>query len=169
MHTNEREEVTEKSFNSMINDIYTKTVMILKPPFLCRTIVVCLIACFVTSAYYTLTLWLPELFHRYADFQQAYPNQTASVCTLKITKNSTNLVSIFKDVFLGALWVNMGYNSIALLFDPQEEMDDPFGCNSRVQTSVFVHTFILGASCIPTGLILPLLVNYVGYKFLLGN
>ena len=139
MHTNEREEVTEKSFDSMISDIYTKTAMILKPPFLCRTIVVCLIACFVTSAYYTLTLWLPELFHRYADFQQAYPNQTASVCTLKITKNSTNL----------------------------EEIDDPFGCNSRVQTSVFVHTFILGASCIPTGLILPLLVNYMGYKFLL--
>lgn len=47
--------------------------------------------------------------------------------------------------------------------------DDPFGCNSRVQTSVFVHTFILGASCIPTGLILPLFVNYLGYKFFLGK
>ena len=27
--------------------------------------------------------------------------------------------------------------------------------------------FILGASCIPTGLILPLFVNYLGYKFFL--
>lgn len=70
-----------------------KTMMILKPPFLCRTIVMCLIACFVTSSYYTLTLWLPELFHRYADFQEAYPNQTASVCTLKSAKNVTEIVS----------------------------------------------------------------------------
>lgn len=45
----------------------------------------------------------------------------------------------------------------------------PFGCNSKVQTSVFVHTFILGASCIPTALILPLLINYVGYKIFLGE
>lgn len=47
--------------------------------------------------------------------------------------------------------------------------DMPFGCNSKVQTSVFVHTFILGASCIPTALILPLLINYVGYKIFLGE
>ncbi|XP_076231018.1 synaptic vesicle glycoprotein 2B isoform X2 [Calliopsis andreniformis] len=140
MHTREPEEVTEKSFKLMIQDIYTKTMMILKPPFLWRTIVVCLIACFVTSSYYTLTLWLPELFHRYADFQEAFPNQTASVCTLKSIKNLTEL---------------------------SMQTDDPFGCDSRVQTSVFIHTFILGASCIPTGLILPLLVNYVGYKFFL--
>ncbi|XP_015435135.1 PREDICTED: synaptic vesicle glycoprotein 2B-like [Dufourea novaeangliae] len=141
MHTRDpkEEDVEEKSFRLMIKDIWTKTVTILKPPFLCRTIVVCLIACFVTSAYYTLTLWLPELFHRYADFQEAYPNQTASVCTLKSTRNTTEMVAT----------------------------NDPFGCDSRVQTSVFVHTFILGASCIPTGLILPLLVNYVGYKFFL--
>ncbi|XP_048264197.1 synaptic vesicle glycoprotein 2A-like isoform X3 [Bombus affinis] len=139
MHTKEREDVSEKSFQLMITDIYMKTMMILKPPFLCRTIVMCLIACFVTSSYYTLTLWLPELFHRYADFQEAYPNQTASVCTLKSAKNVTEI----------------------------DMSDDPFGCNSRVQTSVFVHTFILGASCIPTGLILPLFVNYLGYKFFL--
>ncbi|XP_071872143.1 synaptic vesicle glycoprotein 2C isoform X2 [Bombus fervidus] len=139
MHTKEREDVSEKSFELMITDIYMKTMMILKPPFLCRTIVMCLIACFVTSSYYTLTLWLPELFHRYADFQEAYPNQTASVCTLKSAKNVTEI----------------------------DMSDDPFGCNSRVQTSVFVHTFILGASCIPTGLILPLFVNYLGYKFFL--
>lgn len=93
MHTEEKEEVTEKSFRLMIKEIYSKTMMILKPPFLCRTIVLCLIACFVTSSYYTLTLWLPELFHRYADFQEAYPNQTASVCTLKIEKNVTTIVS----------------------------------------------------------------------------
>ncbi|XP_076624393.1 synaptic vesicle glycoprotein 2C isoform X2 [Colletes latitarsis] len=139
MHTRDEDNEEEKSFQLMINDIWTKTVMILKPPFLCRTIVVCLIACFVTSSYYTLTLWLPELFHRYADFQEAYPNETASVCTLKSVKNNT---------------------AAAL-------SDDPFNCESRVQISVFVHTFILGASCIPTGLILPLLVNYVGYKFFL--
>lgn len=58
---------------------------------------------------------------------------------------------------------------VILLMMTQVLTDDPFGCNSRVQTSVFVHTFILGASCIPTGLILPLLVNYVGYKFFLGE
>ncbi|XP_076178065.1 synaptic vesicle glycoprotein 2B isoform X2 [Ptiloglossa arizonensis] len=139
MHMRNREDVDEKSFQLMIKDIWTKTVMILKPPFLCRTIVMCLIACFVTSSYYTLTLWLPELFHRYADFQEMYPNQTASVCTLNNAKNSTAKVL----------------------------SDDPFNCDSRVQTSVFVHTFILGASCIPTGLILPLFVNYVGYKFFL--
>ncbi|XP_054014399.1 synaptic vesicle glycoprotein 2A-like isoform X2 [Hylaeus anthracinus] len=139
MHTRDQDDVEEQSFQLMINDIWTKTVMILKPPFLCRTIVVCLIACFVTSAYYTLTLWLPELFHRYADFQEQFPNETASVCTLKNVKNNATVMM----------------------------SDDPFNCESRVQISVFVHTFILGASCIPTGLILPLLVNYVGYKFFL--
>lgn len=94
MHMRNREDVDEKSFQLMIKDIWTKTVMILKPPFLCRTIVMCLIACFVTSSYYTLTLWLPELFHRYADFQEMYPNQTASVCTLNNAKNSTAKVSV---------------------------------------------------------------------------
>lgn len=93
MHMKElKEESPEKSFQLMIKDIWMKTVMILKPPFLCRTIVVCLIACFVTSAYYTLTLWLPELFHRYADFQESYPNQTASVCTLNSIRNVTQEV-----------------------------------------------------------------------------
>ncbi|XP_026674807.1 synaptic vesicle glycoprotein 2C-like isoform X2 [Ceratina calcarata] len=140
MHTREPEDVAERSFHRMLNDIWTKTMTILRPPFLCRTIVMCLIACFVTSSYYTLTLWLPELFHRYADFHDAYPDQTASVCTLKSARNATSTM---------------------------EHSEDPFGCDSRVQTSVFVHTFILGASCIPTGLLLPLLVNYLGYKFFL--
>lgn len=139
MHAKEQEDVKEKSFKVMLKNIWVQTITIMKPPFLSRTIVICLISCFVTSSYYTLTLWLPELFHRYADFQEIYPNKSASVCTLTIARNVTN----------------------------ERLANDPFGCDTTVQTSVFVHTFILGASCIPTGLILPLFVNYLGYKFFL--
>lgn len=42
-------------------------------------------------------------------------------------------------------------------------------CGDPVQDSVFIHTIIIGAACIPTSFWLPLCVHKLGAKFFLGN
>ncbi|KAG7211808.1 hypothetical protein KM043_011039 [Ampulex compressa] len=130
--------VKQKSFRVTINNICTQTMMIIKPPYLQRTLVICLISCFVTSSYYTLVLWLPELFNRYTAFEELYPNRTASVCTLDYNGSNATIST-----------------------------DDPLDCDGTMPTTVLHKTMILGASCIPTSLLLPLLITYIGYKYFL--
>lgn len=48
------------------------------PPFLRNTIFSCFIAFTVTSSYYTLYLWLPEIFRRFSIFQ----NENSNFCAI---------------------------------------------------------------------------------------
>lgn len=136
-HASDKQQTDERSLRTMVKQIIGDTILVVKPPYLIRTILICLISCLIMSSYYTLTLWLPELFHRYANFEMNFPNESATVCTLTRTINVTT--------------------------------NDEFGADNcgTVQQSVFVNTFILGVSCIPAGILLPVLIGFVGYKYLL--
>ncbi|KAJ8664813.1 hypothetical protein QAD02_006475 [Eretmocerus hayati] len=95
----------------------------------------------MSSTYYSLMTWFPELFQRFAAFEQAFPNESANICGVsnKLTNQSSNFQS----------------------------MPDPYGCDTELATSVYVDNVVLGASCIPFAIIVPLTVHYVGYRFYL--
>lgn len=50
-----------------------------------------------TCSYYTLMVWFPELFNRFEEFEETYPNMTASVCDV----SSVNLKPDGTDIFCG--------------------------------------------------------------------
>ncbi|KAH9629396.1 hypothetical protein HF086_017128 [Spodoptera exigua] len=89
------------------------------------------------ALYYTLMIWFPELFNRYEEFEHRFPNQSASVCDVS-----------------GIVVVD-------------EEEGDPFDCLKTIDSSVYMHTLIVGLACIPTSLWLPLCVHKLGAKFFL--
>lgn len=47
-----------------------------------------------------------------------------------------------------------------------EEID--LKCNDEIDQSVYENILIIGIACIPTSIIVPLLVNRFGIKFFLG-
>lgn len=51
--------------------------------------------------------------------------------------------------------------------DIKARMNDPFECSSTINDKVYIHTLIVGLSCIPTSLWLPLCVHKLGVRFFL--
>ncbi|KAG8040936.1 hypothetical protein G9C98_001924 [Cotesia typhae] len=85
------EKLNKSKLTQLTNMLFQQTGILLKPPFLGRTLVVCTIMFSIFSSMYTLMMWFPELFDRFAAFETAFPNEHASVCRVsefKIT-NST--------------------------------------------------------------------------------
>ena len=54
--------------------------MLITPPYITNTIVTCLGTYCILASLYTLMLWFPELFQRFADFEQKYPGERTSIC-----------------------------------------------------------------------------------------
>lgn len=46
---------------------------------------------------------------------------------------------------------------------------DPFGCDTDITASVYLHTVYIGLACIPGSIILPLFVHKLGAKFFLST
>lgn len=93
----------------------------------------------IATSYYTLMIWFPELFHRYEEFESLYPGKSASVCEV---------------------------SSVVLPTINGTQVTDL--CSSHIDNSVYLHTIIIGAACIPTSFWLPLCVHKLGAKFFLG-
>ncbi|CAG5088278.1 Similar to SV2B: Synaptic vesicle glycoprotein 2B (Homo sapiens) [Cotesia congregata] len=74
------EKLNESKLTKLTNMLFQQTGILLKPPFLGRTLVVCTIMFSIFSSMYTLMMWFPELFDRFAAFETAFPNEHASVC-----------------------------------------------------------------------------------------
>ncbi|XP_035740986.1 synaptic vesicle glycoprotein 2B-like isoform X2 [Vespa mandarinia] len=137
---NEKEEtIKPKSLKITITNTFLQTLMLVRKPYLHRTFIVCSATYLIMTSYYMLLLWLPDLFQRYAEFHERFPNRSATVCTVVAFEKNNETVT------------NM----------------DPFGCNTPIQSSVFLYAFILALSGVPVGLTLPLLINRLGYKFFL--
>ncbi|KAK2581326.1 hypothetical protein KPH14_008099 [Odynerus spinipes] len=135
---NEQEEIKVKSLKDITMDIFSQTLMLVKQPYLRRTFILCLVTYLIMSSYYMLILWLPDLFQRYAEFQDRFPNQSASVCTVILIKNNETI---------------MDTNS--------------YGCDTPIQNHVYFYALILALACVPVGLSLPLLIDRMGYTFFL--
>lgn len=133
-----KEDIIKQSWNDILVNICNQTLILLKRPYLRRTIILCVASYLIMSSYYMLVLWLPDIFQKYAEFQERYPNQPASVCTVIIAQTNETTESM-----------------------------DPYGCDMPMQNSVYIHTFIITLACIPTAISLPLLINRTGYTFFL--
>lgn len=122
----------------LFNEVWDQTKALCKRPHLKHTILTCLIQFGITSSYYTLMVWFPELFDRFEQYETQFPNTSASVCDVS---------AIVLDVVNGTF------------------VDD--FCGGTIDTSVFLHTLLIGLACIPTSFWLPLCVHRLGAKFFL--
>lgn len=73
---------TRKDVKIFLKESWEQTLILFKPPHLKPTILTCLIQFGLTSGYYTLMMWFPELFNRFDKFEELHPNETASVCVV---------------------------------------------------------------------------------------
>ncbi|KAJ8668356.1 hypothetical protein QAD02_010019, partial [Eretmocerus hayati] len=132
----------KERLKELLNNSKIQARALLRKPFTKRLCVTSLSMFFMTSTYYSLMTWFPELFQRFATYEVAFPNESASVCSIsaKLSAAAANL--------------NETFNSLI----------DPFGCDSEIDVSVYVNSIWLGASCFPGAILLPLTVSRVGYK-----
>lgn len=77
---------------------------IFKPPFLKNTLLACITAFTVTSSFYALYLWLPEIFQRFANFQAEHTGENSNFCSISkdtfSTITSKKIVSTLKIIKL---------------------------------------------------------------------
>ncbi|XP_076294067.1 synaptic vesicle glycoprotein 2B isoform X1 [Lasioglossum baleicum] len=125
-----------KDLKVLLKEVRDLTTALCKPPYLRNTLLTCGIQFGLTSSYYTLMVWFPELFTRFEQFEHQNPGETTSVCIVSaLSDNATNV--------------------------------DPFGCDTVITPSVYLHTVYIGLACIPGSIILPLFVHRLGAKFFL--
>ncbi|XP_022909422.1 synaptic vesicle glycoprotein 2B-like [Onthophagus taurus] len=132
-----------KELKMLIAEIWAQTKALCKAPHLKYTIITCLIQFGLTTSYYTLMIWFPELFYRFEEFETMHPGESASVCD--VSASVTNATRMFRETA-----------------NPADEF-----CGEPIEDSVYLHTLIIGIACIPTSLWLPLCVHKLGAKFFL--
>lgn len=94
---------------------------------------------FSMCSFYMMVLWFPELMNRFRWYETSYSGP----------KNMTNMCEI-----------------VSLFKIEPEEID--LKCNDEINQSVYENILIIGIACIPTSIIVPLLVNKFGIKLFLG-
>ncbi|XP_011495887.1 PREDICTED: synaptic vesicle glycoprotein 2A-like [Ceratosolen solmsi marchali] len=124
----------------MLNSSKSQMKALTKKPYAKRLGVTGSIMFCMTSTYYSLMTWFPELFQRFATFEKIFPGQFASVCTVSQRLAITN-------------------NSISF-----HHKLNPFGCDNEIDTSVYVNSIWLGVACLPCAILLPLTVERFGYR-----
>ncbi|KAJ8928322.1 hypothetical protein NQ314_019134 [Rhamnusium bicolor] len=91
------------------------------------------------TSYYTLIMWLPEIFDRLNEYEQKNPGSIAGVC----------YVSQHKDD------------------DINSEQCAP--CKLSLDDRIFLDTLIIGLGCVPTSVSLSYFMNKFGKKTVLGK
>ncbi|ENN75761.1 hypothetical protein YQE_07720, partial [Dendroctonus ponderosae] len=129
-----------KELKLLLREIWEQTKALCKPPHLRYTVITCAIQFGLTTSYYTLMIWFPELFYRFEEFENFYPNKKATVCEVSSVVVPRNFTA--------------GHGEF---------------CGDPIADSVFLHTLIIGLACIPTSFWLPLCVHRLGAKFFLGD
>ncbi|XP_074094378.1 synaptic vesicle glycoprotein 2B [Cotesia typhae] len=123
-----------KELKVLCSEVWGLTKALCKPPYLRNTLLACAIQFGLTSSYYTLMVWFPELFTRFEEFEAEHPGETTSVCIVSsIPQNTT--VSF-----------------------------DAYGCGTVITSDVYLHTVYIGLACIPGSIILPIFIHKVGAK-----
>lgn len=80
-----------KEMKMLMGEIWSQTKLLCKTPHLRNTILTCAIQFGLTTSYYTLMIWFPELFYRFEEYEDKYPGTSASVCDVSsvVLQNST--------------------------------------------------------------------------------
>ncbi|XP_065354815.1 synaptic vesicle glycoprotein 2B-like [Calliphora vicina] len=75
----------------LLAEIWSQTKTLCKKPHLRNTSLTCAIQFCLTTSYYTLMVWFPELFQRFDDYEKLNPGVSASVCDVSsiVVSNST--------------------------------------------------------------------------------
>lgn len=134
-----KEDSKKKNLQAIGFSMFMQIIYLFKPPHVLKSLNVFTLVSCITASYYTLMLWFPELFQRFAKFEKMYPGESSSVCEVsKIHLLGTNDTLMLEN--------NM------------------YDCETNIHSSVFLHTLVLGLGCLPLSIILPLTVKYVGYK-----
>ncbi|XP_066138210.1 synaptic vesicle glycoprotein 2C-like [Euwallacea fornicatus] len=103
--------------------------------------ITCLADFGLMASYYTLVMWFPEIFDRFSQYHQRFPDDHSaiSVCVVSQANFSSNIID-------------------------QSAMET---CDPSIANNVFFDTLIIGLSCIPTSVSLSYLMYKVGKKSVL--
>ncbi|XP_060861423.1 synaptic vesicle glycoprotein 2C-like [Metopolophium dirhodum] len=124
--------------NSFFNGLYKSILELFTSKFKVVAMNTCMIQFCCTASFYMMVLWFPELMNRFRWYETLYSGP----------KNMTNMCEI-----------------VSLFKIEPEEID--LKCNDEIDQSVYENILIIGIACIPTSIIVPLLVNRFGIKFFL--
>ncbi|XP_025408242.1 synaptic vesicle glycoprotein 2C-like [Sipha flava] len=138
MSLNQSKTKISMDLKDLATKMWCQTKELFKPPHLRNTVLTCLIQFGLTSSYYALAMWLPELFNRFEKFETEHPDMNASMCQVS------------------SVYIEQGgaLNTTDL-------------CGSAIGESVYTHTLWIGIACIPSSLLMPLCVHRLGAKFFL--
>ena len=81
-YTGKEKTMKKKELRLMIEDFKAQGHNVMKAPYLRRIIILCASMFCVSSSFYSLLMWFPEIFQRFSQFEALYPNQAASVCNI---------------------------------------------------------------------------------------
>lgn len=84
-----------KTAGDKISSFLNQTVMIFKPPYLITTLIIGIVMICLMSSYFTLVMWLPEVFNRFATFEGMFPGEAANICSITdvLRRNATNFLT----------------------------------------------------------------------------
>ncbi|XP_015108435.1 synaptic vesicle glycoprotein 2C [Diachasma alloeum] len=102
-----------KDLKVLCSEVWDLTKALCKPPYLRNTVLACGIQFGLTSSYYTLMVWFPELFTRFEEFEVEHPGESTSVCIVSLPTNSTqanpygcgNIIAT--DVYLHTVYIGL--------------------------------------------------------------
>ncbi|XP_075232170.1 synaptic vesicle glycoprotein 2C-like isoform X2 [Lycorma delicatula] len=100
---------TRKDVKIFLKESWEQTLLLFKRPHLRPTVLTCLIQFGLTSGYYTLMMWFPELFNRFDKFEELHPNETASVCIVSSVFHEEKLcdATIDRSVYFHTLIIGL--------------------------------------------------------------
>ncbi|XP_033214280.1 synaptic vesicle glycoprotein 2B-like isoform X2 [Belonocnema kinseyi] len=128
---------SKKKLCTMLKDFKKQRQNVFKAPYLKRLVVLCICLFCTASSFYSLLMWFPELFQRFAHFEALHPNQTASVCSISNKNSATNTTMI----------------------------KNSFDCVQEINTSVYRSALWQGLTTLIPNILLPLLVDKLGFRF----
>lgn len=93
-YTDEEKTMKKKEIHSIIEDFKEQGKNVLKDLYLGRMIVLCVAMFCVSSSFYSLLNWFPEIFQRFSQFEALYPNKTVNVCSISSHLLPSNLTEV---------------------------------------------------------------------------
>ena len=79
----------------LIDSSKSQLKLLTRKPYAARVCTMSTIMFCMTSTYYSLMTWFPELFQRFAEFEKLYVSEPASVCTVtKLKQLNSNISAV---------------------------------------------------------------------------
>lgn len=71
----------KKDIRILLKIYWHQTKELCRPPHRTNTFLTCFIQFGIFASYYTLMLWIPDIFDKMTEFQRNHPNETVTVCS----------------------------------------------------------------------------------------